>query len=96
MTGSSAPGTPQDNRGVRRAAYRWRAAASAARKDLRDRLNHIEARLPDLRRLNQQRGDALAGALLKTLEREQAEILTKITAIDRQKRRVARQRSTEG
>jgi len=58
-------------------------------------MNHIEARLPDLRRLNQQRGDALAGALLKTLEREQAEILTKITTIARQKRRVARQRSTE-
>ena len=92
MTDSLSPGIPQDYRGVRRAAYRRRAAASAARKDLRERLTHIEARLPDLRRLYQQRGDALAGALLKTLERERAEIMTKIAATNRQ----ARGPSTDG
>ena len=70
-------GLPQDYREVRQAARRRRVAASAAHKDLCERLTHIEARLPSLRRLYQQRGDALAGELLKTLERERAEILTK-------------------
>ena len=65
-------------------ARRREAESEAARAladpsaPLRERLGEIEARLPDLRRMHRQQGDALAGRLLGTLERERSEIMAKL------------------
>lgn len=72
------------DRQARQPARRRRRATIAATRhsmdDLRERLAEIEARLPDLRRLHEQQGDALAGRLFATLERERADILVQVGA----------------
>ena len=51
----------QDDHQARQVARQRRAEARHSQDDLRERLAEIEARLPDLRRLHQQQGDAFAG-----------------------------------
>jgi GTP1/Obg family GTP-binding protein len=62
-------------------ARRRRAVSTSVRHSrdaLRQRLAEIEKRLPDLGRLHQQWGDALAGQMIAALERERKEILAKV------------------
>jgi uncharacterized protein (DUF2342 family) len=70
-------------RRLRAEARRREAAAAPPRDPLdasRTRLAEIEARLPDLRRIHQAKGDALAGRLIETLEHERKALLLKIGA----------------
>jgi hypothetical protein len=74
-------GAQEAKRQARQKARQGETAAAPAPGSLdalRERAAEIEARLPDLRRLHQQRGDALAGRLLVVLERERAMILAKV------------------
>ena len=54
-------------------------AAEDPQQALRDRLGQIDGQLDELKRLHQQKGDALAGRLIETLERERAELLRKLS-----------------
>jgi hypothetical protein len=53
-------------------------AAADPQAALRERLSQIDGQLEGLKRTHQQRGDALAGRLVETLERERAGILAKL------------------
>ncbi len=44
----------------------------------RERLSQIDEQLAGLRQAHQQKGDALAGRLIETLERERAQLLAKL------------------
>ena len=74
-----------DKRKAGRDALRQEREADAAlaaedpQQALRDRLSQIDGQLDELKRLHQQKGDALAGRLTETLERERAELLLKLS-----------------
>jgi hypothetical protein len=53
-------------------------AAADPQAALRERLSQIDEQLAGLKRAHQQRGDALAGRLIETLERERAQLLVKL------------------
>ncbi len=54
-------------------------AAADPQEALRERLGQIDGQLAELKRLHQQKGDALAGRLIETMERERAELLRKLS-----------------
>ena len=53
-------------------------AAADSQAPLRERLSQVEGQLAGLKRMHQQNGDALAGRLIETLERQRAELLVKL------------------
>lgn len=53
-------------------------AAADPQAALRERLGQIEGQLPGLKQIHQQKGDALAGRLIETLELERAKLLAKL------------------
>jgi len=53
-------------------------AAADPQSALRERLIQLDAQLEGLKRTHQQKGDALAGRLVETLERERAGLLAKL------------------
>jgi hypothetical protein len=53
-------------------------AAADPQAALRERLSQIDGQLAKLKRMHQQKGDAVAGRLTETLERERAEIAAKL------------------
>jgi hypothetical protein len=53
-------------------------AAADPQAALRERLTQIEGQLSELKRLHEQKGDALAGRIVETLERERAELRVKL------------------
>jgi hypothetical protein len=53
-------------------------AAADPQAALRERLIQVEAQLVELKRLHQQKGDALAGRLVQTLELERTQLLSKL------------------
>jgi hypothetical protein len=53
-------------------------AASDPQAALRERLTQVEAQLEGLKRVHQQKGDALAGRLVQTLELERTQLLSKL------------------
>ncbi len=54
-------------------------AAADPQAALRERLGQIETQLAGLKQMHQQKGDALAGRLIETLERERAAVLAKLS-----------------
>jgi hypothetical protein len=71
-------------RKVRQEARRQEREADAAiaaadpQAALQERLSQVEGQLTGLKRMHQEKGDALAGRLIETLERQRAEILAKL------------------
>ena len=53
-------------------------AAADPQAALRERLTQIEAQLAGLKQVHQEKGDALAGRLVQTLELEKAQLLSKL------------------
>jgi hypothetical protein len=53
-------------------------AAADPQAALRERLLQVEDQLAGLKQIHQQKGDALAGRLVETLERERAGLLAKL------------------
>ena len=53
-------------------------AAADPQAALRERLNQIEGQLAELKRLHEHKGDALAGRIIQTLERERADLRVKL------------------
>jgi hypothetical protein len=54
-------------------------AAADSQAPLRERLSQVEGQLEGLKRMHQQKGDALAGRLIETLERERTTLLAKLS-----------------
>jgi hypothetical protein len=54
-------------------------AAADPQAALRERLAQVEEQLAGLKRAHQQKGDALAGRLVQTLETEKAQLLSKLS-----------------
>jgi hypothetical protein len=54
-------------------------AAADPQAALRERLTQVEDQLAGLKRVHQQKGDALAGRLVQTLELEKAQLLSKLS-----------------
>jgi hypothetical protein len=54
-------------------------AAADPKAALRERLTQVEDQLAGLKRVHQQKGDALAGRLVQTLELEKAQLLSKLS-----------------
>ena len=53
-------------------------AAADPQAAIRERLAQIDGQLEGLKQMHQKRGDALAGRLIETLERERAALLAKL------------------
>src|SRR4051794_40351364 len=53
-------------------------AASDPQAALRERLAQVDEQLAGLKQVHQQKGDALAGRLVQTLELERAQLLSKL------------------
>jgi hypothetical protein len=54
-------------------------AAADPQATLRERLAQVDEQLAGLKRVHQQKGDALAGRLVQTLEIERAQLLSKLS-----------------
>jgi hypothetical protein len=53
-------------------------AAADSQAGVRERLSQIEGQLAGLKQMHQQKGDALAGRLIETLERQRTDLLVKL------------------
>jgi hypothetical protein len=54
-------------------------AAADSQAPLRERLSQLDTQLAGLKQMHQQKGDALAGRLIETLERQRTELLAKLS-----------------